>query len=225
MRLVDAHHPARHARAGSAARRCARTPSTSSRRREQEQVAHPPQVDLPAGPLAERAPTPRASAARSARSARPRTSPARRPRPSPVEPEPSSPRSSEQHVLHARLGEVEGDARADHPAADDHHGSALHRRGYATGMSITETRTVGSIIGGEDRERGRAASSRATPRTSTTSSARPLLGDADTFVDACRAARAAQREWAAVPAPVRGNVDQADRPHRGGQQGGARRGS
>ena len=32
------------------------------------------------------------------------------------------------------------------------------------------------------------------------------LGDADTFVDACRAARAAQREWAAVPAPVRGNV-------------------
>ena len=32
------------------------------------------------------------------------------------------------------------------------------------------------------------------------------LADADTFVDACRAARAAQREWAAVPAPVRGNV-------------------
>src|ERR671911_225908 len=45
-------------------------------------------------------------------------------------------------------------------------------------MSITETRTVGSIIAGEAR----------------------------TFVDACRAARAAQREWAAVPAPVRGNV-------------------
>ena len=32
------------------------------------------------------------------------------------------------------------------------------------------------------------------------------LGDADTFVDACRAAREAQREWAAMPAPVRGNV-------------------
>ena len=33
-----------------------------------------------------------------------------------------------------------------------------------------------------------------------------LLGDVDTFVDACRAARAAQREWAATPAPVRGNA-------------------
>ena len=33
-----------------------------------------------------------------------------------------------------------------------------------------------------------------------------LLGDAETFVDACRAARAAQREWAPVPAPVRGRV-------------------
>src|SRR5204862_508580 len=33
-----------------------------------------------------------------------------------------------------------------------------------------------------------------------------LLGDAQTFEDACRAARAAQREWAAVPAPVRGRV-------------------
>ena len=33
-----------------------------------------------------------------------------------------------------------------------------------------------------------------------------LLGDASTFLDACRAARAAQREWAAVPAPVRGRA-------------------
>ena len=33
-----------------------------------------------------------------------------------------------------------------------------------------------------------------------------LLGDAATFVDACRAARAAQKEWAAVPAPARGRV-------------------
>ncbi|HET6212823.1 MAG TPA: aldehyde dehydrogenase family protein, partial [Micromonosporaceae bacterium] len=32
------------------------------------------------------------------------------------------------------------------------------------------------------------------------------LADADTFVAACRAARAAQRRWAAVPAPVRGQV-------------------
>src|SRR3954465_1493098 len=33
-----------------------------------------------------------------------------------------------------------------------------------------------------------------------------LLADAATFVDACRAARAAQREWARVPAPIRGRV-------------------
>src|SRR3954471_15817959 len=32
------------------------------------------------------------------------------------------------------------------------------------------------------------------------------LADATAFVDACRAARAAQKEWAAVPAPVRGNA-------------------
>ena len=32
------------------------------------------------------------------------------------------------------------------------------------------------------------------------------LGDASTFVDAARAARAAQREWAKVPAPARGRV-------------------
>ena len=35
---------------------------------------------------------------------------------------------------------------------------------------------------------------------------RSLLGDASTFVDAARAARAAQKEWAAVPAPARGRV-------------------
>ena len=31
------------------------------------------------------------------------------------------------------------------------------------------------------------------------------LGDADTFVEACRAAREAQKEWASVPAPIRSN--------------------
>jgi alpha-ketoglutaric semialdehyde dehydrogenase len=34
------------------------------------------------------------------------------------------------------------------------------------------------------------------------------LGDAPAFVDACRSARAAQREWAATPAPVRGRAIQ-----------------
>ena len=48
------------------------------------------------------------------------------------------------------------------------------------------------------------------------------LADADTFVDACRAARAAQRAWAATPAPVRGRAIQQVGPPRRGQQGGAR---
>src|SRR5687768_15829810 len=72
-------------------------------------------------------------------------------------------------------------------------------------MSITETRTVGSIIGGEARSDGRRIESR-NPANLDDLVCEAVLGDADTFVDSCRAARAAQREWAAVPAPVRGNV-------------------
>jgi len=34
------------------------------------------------------------------------------------------------------------------------------------------------------------------------------LGDASTFVEACRLARSAQRAWADVPAPVRGRAIQ-----------------
>ena len=48
-----------------------------------------------------------------------------------------------------------------------------------------------------------------------------LLGDADTFADACRAARAAQPGWAATPAAGARQGDRADRPAGGGQQGGA----
>ena len=72
-------------------------------------------------------------------------------------------------------------------------------------MSIVETRTVGSIIGGEVRSEGRRIESR-NPANLDDVVCEAALGDADTFVDACRAARAAQRDWAAVPAPVRGNV-------------------
>src|SRR5687767_7967756 len=72
-------------------------------------------------------------------------------------------------------------------------------------MSITETRTVGSIIGGEDRGEGQRIESR-NPANLDDLVCEAVLGDAGTFVDACRAARAAQREWAAVPAPVRGRV-------------------
>jgi aldehyde dehydrogenase (NAD+) len=72
-------------------------------------------------------------------------------------------------------------------------------------MSITETRTVGSIVGGEDRGEGERVESR-NPANLEDVICEVRLGDAGVFVDACRAAREAQRDWAAVPAPVRGNV-------------------
>ena len=68
-------------------------------------------------------------------------------------------------------------------------------------------RTIASIVDGRPREDapgGRLTSTN--PARTDEVVAEVLLGDAQTFVDACRAARAAQREWAAVPAPVRGRV-------------------
>jgi alpha-ketoglutaric semialdehyde dehydrogenase len=73
-------------------------------------------------------------------------------------------------------------------------------------MSITETRTIGSIIGGEDRGGGGERAESRNPANLDDLVCEVSLGDAGTFVDACRAAREAQRGWAAVPAPVRGNV-------------------
>ena len=76
-------------------------------------------------------------------------------------------------------------------------------------MTTTETRTIGSIVGGQtaaDAPGGRVQS--ANPARLDDSVAEVLLGDADTFVEACRAARGAQAEWAAVPAPVRGRAIQ-----------------
>jgi len=71
------------------------------------------------------------------------------------------------------------------------------------------SRTVSSIIA------GRAATDAPGGREASTNPARVdevvadvALGDAATFVAACEAARAAQREWAAVPAPVRGRAIQ-----------------
>jgi aldehyde dehydrogenase (NAD+) len=71
------------------------------------------------------------------------------------------------------------------------------------------TRTVSSLIGGTP--------ARGAPGGTLTSTnparlrevvARARLGDAGTFVEACRAARAAQPGWACVPAPVRGRAIQ-----------------
>jgi acyl-CoA reductase-like NAD-dependent aldehyde dehydrogenase len=68
-------------------------------------------------------------------------------------------------------------------------------------------RTIASIVDGrarEDAPGGRLTSTN--PARTDEVVADVLLGDAQTFEDACRAARKAQSEWASVPAPVRGRV-------------------
>jgi acyl-CoA reductase-like NAD-dependent aldehyde dehydrogenase len=81
-------------------------------------------------------------------------------------------------------------------------------RGTVAGMStLQSTATIASIIGGEarsDAPGGRLTSTN--PARTSEVVAEVLLGDAGTFVDACRAAREAQTAWAAVPAPARGRV-------------------
>src|SRR3954449_5894807 len=73
--------------------------------------------------------------------------------------------------------------------------------------STVAATTVASIVGGETRRDapgGRLTSTN--PARLDDVVAEILLGDADTFADAARAARAAQKAWAAVPAPARGRV-------------------
>src|SRR5688572_14159631 len=82
----------------------------------------------------------------------------------------------------------------------------MHTTDTGEGTS-SETRTVTSIVGGSPQEGapgGRMTSTN--PARTSETVAEVLLGDAETFVEACRAAREAQREWAAVPAPVRSQV-------------------
>jgi len=70
-------------------------------------------------------------------------------------------------------------------------------------------RTIASIIGGEERTDSPGGVVPSTnPARLGDVVADAFLGDAQTFVDACAAARAAQREWAQVPAPVRGRAIQ-----------------
>jgi alpha-ketoglutaric semialdehyde dehydrogenase len=87
--------------------------------------------------------------------------------------------------------------------------------GRKADMSTTETRsgtvsaarTVSSLVGGrtiEDAPGGRMTS--VNPARTAEAVAEVLLGDAGTFVAACRAAREAQQGWAAVPAPIRSGV-------------------
>src|SRR3954467_4976811 len=73
--------------------------------------------------------------------------------------------------------------------------------------TLESTATIGSIVGGESRTDapgGRLTSTN--PARTSDVVAEVLLGDAQTFVDAARAAREAQREWARAPAPARGRV-------------------
>src|SRR5215212_6202844 len=70
--------------------------------------------------------------------------------------------------------------------------------------TASETRTVASVIGGrapDGAPGGRMTSTN--PARTSEKVAEVLLGDAGTFVEACRTARKAQREWAEVPSPIR----------------------
>jgi alpha-ketoglutaric semialdehyde dehydrogenase len=73
--------------------------------------------------------------------------------------------------------------------------------------TATSTRTAASVVGGRERTDapgGRLESTN--PANLSDVVAEVLLTDADGFVEAAREARAAQRAWAAVPAPARGRV-------------------
>src|SRR3954470_23907265 len=66
---------------------------------------------------------------------------------------------------------------------------------------------IASVIAGEARTDAPGGRMRSTnPARTEEVVAEVALADAATFVDACRAAREAQKAWAAVPAPARGRV-------------------
>jgi aldehyde dehydrogenase (NAD+) len=69
------------------------------------------------------------------------------------------------------------------------------------------TETIASLIGGQPSEDAPGGTLTSTnPANLSDAVAEVRLADAGTFVAACRAAREAQRRWAAVPAPARGRV-------------------
>jgi len=77
----------------------------------------------------------------------------------------------------------------------------------APGTPTTAPRTLASVIGGApraDAPGGRLTSTN--PARTGEVVAEVLMGDAETFEAACRAAHEAQGAWARVPAPVRGKV-------------------
>src|SRR5215210_7062058 len=73
--------------------------------------------------------------------------------------------------------------------------------------TAAETRTIASVIGGhapDGAPGGRMTSTN--PARTSEKVAEVLLGDAGTFLEACRTAREAQPGWADVPAPIRSQV-------------------
>src|SRR5690606_2055854 len=70
---------------------------------------------------------------------------------------------------------------------------------------VRVARQIVSVIGGKELPSGTPYASINPARPSETV-ATVLLAGADTFAEACRTAAAAQREWAQIPAPVRGRV-------------------
>src|SRR3954464_10620836 len=73
----------------------------------------------------------------------------------------------------------------------------------------SSARTVTSLIGGSAASGAPGGTQRSlNPANTDEVVAEIQLGDADTFVDACRAARAAQEPWAHPPAPQRGRAIQ-----------------
>jgi alpha-ketoglutaric semialdehyde dehydrogenase len=85
----------------------------------------------------------------------------------------------------------------------------LMRTKDARDATAPSARTVASIVQGrtlQDAPGGTFGS--VNPARTDETVAEVLLGDAGTFVAACLAAREAQREWAAVPAPIRSRVIQ-----------------
>ena len=72
--------------------------------------------------------------------------------------------------------------------------------------STSQARAISSIVAGQRLEGAAGGSSRSVnPARTEDVVAEISLGDAGTFVEACRAAREAQKEWASVPAPIRSN--------------------
>ncbi len=75
-----------------------------------------------------------------------------------------------------------------------------------TTMHTDATLELASMIAGRPADGGASLYDSTNPAELEDVVARVRLGDAATVLDACRSARAAQSRWAAVPAPVRGNV-------------------